>query len=261
MTALDSLECFGVEIADYVATVTMRRPPVNAQNRQFREETMTIFDTLSDRSDVRAVVLTGDGKTFSAGADLKERPSLAQEPGAYPRHNRIVRESFNAVMECEKPVIAAINGAAIGAGCVLALCCDILVAAEEGYLSMTEVNVGLAGGVRHVRRFFGESDARLMIYTARRIMGPELLRMGVVSACVPRDELMNTALGIAREIAEKVPLAIRAAKRSFNVTEDMPLHGGYRFEQSQTVALASTEDTKEAQRAFAEKRKPVFQGR
>jgi enoyl-CoA hydratase len=239
----------------------MRRPPVNAQNRQFREETIAIFDTLSDRADVRAVVLTGDGKTFSAGADLKERPGLAEEAGAYPRHNRIVREAFNAVMECEKPVIAAINGPAIGAGCVMALCCDILLAAEEGYLSMTEVNVGLAGGVRHVRRFFGESDARLMIYTARRITGPELLRMGVVSACVPSAELLPTALGIAREIAEKVPLAVKAAKRSFNVTEDMPLHSGYRFEQSQTVALASTEDTKEAQRAFAEKRKPTFKGR
>ncbi len=100
-----------------------------------------------------------------------------------------------------------------------------------------------------------------MIYTARRIMGPELLRMGVASACVPQHGLMSTAMEIAREIAEKAPLAIRAAKRSFNVTEDMPLHGGYRFEQSQTVALASTEDTKEAQRAFTEKRKPVFKGR
>jgi enoyl-CoA hydratase/carnithine racemase len=261
MSSLQSLECFTVEVADYVATVTMRRPPVNAQTRQFREETIAIFDTLSDRTDVRAAILTGDGKTFSAGADLKERPKLAEEPGAYPRHNRLVREAFNAVMECEKPVIAAINGAAIGAGCVIALCCDILVAAEEAYLSMTEVNVGLAGGVRHVRRHFGESDARLMIYTARRIPGPDLYRMGVVSACVPREQLMSTAMGIAREIAEKVPLAVRAAKRSFNVTEDLPLQSGYRFEQSQTVALASTEDTKEAQRAFAEKRKPVFHGR
>src|ERR1044072_9078099 len=122
----DTYECFKVEVADHVATVTLARPPVNAQNRKFREEIITIFDTLSDRSDVRSVVLTGEGKTFSAGADLKERPSFSREIGAYPRHNRIVRESFNAVMECEKPVIAAINGAAIGAGCVLALCCDIL---------------------------------------------------------------------------------------------------------------------------------------
>jgi enoyl-CoA hydratase len=257
----DSYECFGVEVDAFVATVTLKRPPVNAQNRRFREEIIAIFDGLSDRSDVRAIVLTGDGKTFSAGADLKERPGLSEEIGAYPRHNRLVRESFNAVMECEKPVVAAINGAAIGAGCVLALCCDILIAAEGAYLAMTEVDVGLAGGVSHVRRFFRESDARLLIFTARRIPGPELHRMGVVSACVPGERLLGTAQEIAREIAGKSPLAIRAAKRSFNVTADMPLRDGYRFEQSQTVALASSEDTKEAQRAFAEKRKPNFTGR
>jgi enoyl-CoA hydratase len=250
-------ECFKVEVADYVATVTLARPPVNAQNRRFREEIIAIFDNLSDRSDVRAVVLTGEGKTFSAGADLKERPSL-DEAGAYPRHNRLVRESFNAVMECEKPVVAAINGAAIGAGCVLALCCDILVASENAYFAMAEVDVGLAGGVSHVRRFFRESDARLLIYTARRIAGPELLRMGVVSACVPNEAILPTARGIALEIAGKSPLAVQAAKRSFNVTEDLPLRDAYRFEQSQTVALASSDETKEAQRAFAEKRKPVF---
>ena len=257
----ENYECLTLGVADFVAMVTLARPPVNAQNRRFREEITTVFDALNDRTDVRAVVLTGAGKTFSAGADLKERPGLSEEVGAYPRHNRIVRESFNAVMECEKPIIAAINGAAIGAGCVLALCCDILIAAENAYLAMTEVDVGLAGGVSHVRRFFGESDARLLIYTARRISGPELYRMGVVSACVPANALLATAQGIAAEIAGKSPLAVRAAKRSFNVTEELPLRDGYRFEQSQTVALASSEDTKEAQRAFAEKRKPVFKGK
>jgi enoyl-CoA hydratase len=254
----DSYACFKLDVADFVATVKIARPPVNAQNRRFREEIIALFDTLSDHSDIRAVVLTGEGKTFSAGADLKERPEIGQELGGYPRHNRLVRESFNAVMECEKPVIAAINGAAIGAGCVLAMCCDILVAADTAFLAMTEVDVGLAGGVSHVRRFFRESDARLLIYTARRISGPDLYRMGVVSACVPGDTLLETAQGIAREIAAKSPLAVRAAKRSFNVTEGMALRDAYRFEQSQTVALAASEETKEAQRAFAEKRKPVF---
>ncbi len=257
----DSYECFKIDVADFVATVTLDRAPVNAQNRRFREEIVAIFDSLNDREDVRAVVLTGAGKAFSAGADLKERPALSQEAGAYPRHNRLVRASFEAVMECRKPVIAAVNGAAIGAGCVLALCCDILIAAEDAFFAMTEVDVGLAGGVCHIRRFFRESDARLMIYTARRIHGPELYRMGVVSACVPAAALRETALGIAREIAGKAPLAVQAAKRSFIVTEEMPLHDGYRFEQSQTVALAASEDTKEALRAFAEKRKPTFVGR
>jgi enoyl-CoA hydratase len=257
---VESYECLKVEVADFVATVRLARPPVNAQNRRLREEIIALFDALSDRADVRAVVLTGEGKTFSAGADLKERPGLSEEIGAYPRHNRIVRESFNAVMECEKPVIAAINGPAIGAGCVLALCCDILLASENAYLAMTEVDVGLAGGVSHVRRFFRESDARLLIYTARRMYGPDLYRMGVVSACVSADALLDAAQAIARDIAAKSPLAVRAAKRSFNVTESMALRDAYRFEQSQTVALASSEDTKEAQRAFAEKRKPVFRG-
>jgi enoyl-CoA hydratase len=255
----ESYECFKVDVADFVATVRLDRPPVNAQNRRFREEIIAIFDTLSDQKNVRAVVLTGEGKTFSAGADLKERPDPG-ESGGYPRHNRLVRESFNAVMECEKPVIAAVNGAAIGAGCVLALCCDILLVAETAFFAMTEVDVGLAGGVSYVRRFFRESDARLLIYTARRMSGPELYRMGVVSACVPGDALLETAQGIAREIAAKSPLAVCAAKRSFNVTEELPLRDAYRFEQSQTVALASSDETKEAQRAFAEKRKPVFKG-
>jgi enoyl-CoA hydratase len=253
----ETYECFTVEVAGFVATVTLNRPPVNAQNRRFREEITTIFDSLSDRSDVRAVVLTGAGKTFSAGADLKERPTV-DEPGNYPRHNRQVRESFNVVMECDKPVIAAINGAAIGAGCVLALCCDILIASETSYLAMTEVDVGLAGGVAHVRRFFAESDARLLIFTARRISGPELFRMRVVSACVPPDALLETAHAVAREIASKSPLAVRTAKRSFNLTENLPLRDGYRYEQSQTVALSTSDESKEAQRAFAEKRNPVF---
>lgn len=261
MDGLTDLEGFAVEIAEHVAVVTMRRPPVNAQNRRFREEIIRIFDTLHDMAEVRAIILTGEGRAFSAGADLKERPGLADEPGAYPRHNRLVRAAFDCVMECGTPVIAAINGPAIGAGCVLALCCDILVAGESAFLSMTEVDVGLAGGVRHVIRHFGQSDARLMIHTARRITGPELLRMNVVSACVPDAALMETARGIAREIAAKVPLATRAAKRSFLLTEELPLHDGYRYEQSQTVALAGSEDTKEAQRAFAEKRRPVFKGR
>ncbi|AZO78056.1 MULTISPECIES: enoyl-CoA hydratase/isomerase family protein [unclassified Bosea (in: a-proteobacteria)] len=257
----DAYECFQVSIVDHVATVTLDRAPVNAQNRRFREEIVAIFDRLNDSADVRAIVLTGAGKAFSAGADLKERPGLADEAGAYPRHNRLVCASFDAVMECGKPVIAAVNGAAIGAGCVLALCCDIILVAEEGFFAMTEVDVGLAGGVSHVRRFFRESDARMLIYTARRIYGPDLYRMGVVSACLPATELLASAQQMARDIAAKSPLAVQAAKRSFNVTEGLTLRDAYRFEQSQTVALASTEDTKEAQRAFAEKRKPLFVGR
>ena len=256
-----SYETLRLDVADHVATVTLNRPPVNAMNRAMREEIVHVFDTLHDRADVRAAILTAAGKAFCAGADLKERPNIADDPGAYPRHNRLTRAVFDSVMECGKPVIAAVNGLAIGAGCVLALSADIILVAEDAYLAMTEVDVGLAGGVRHVRRHLGESDARLMIYTARRITGPELLRMNAASMCVPRDALLAEARKIGAEIAGKAPLAVQAAKRSFQVTENLPLAEGYRFEQSQTVALAATADTQEAWRAFAEKRKPVFKGR
>ena len=255
---IPDLQRFRVTLEDGVATVLMTAPPVNAQDRRFRDEQVRLFDILSDTPSVRAIVLTGEGRAFSAGADLRERPNLAGEPGAYPRHNRAVRAGFDAVLECAKPVIAAINGPAIGAGCVLALCCDILLAAETAFLAMTEVDVGLAGGVRHVLRHFGQSDARLMIYTARRIASPELLRMNAISACLPPEALLPEALAIARSIAAKSPGAVQAAKRGFNLTEEMPLRDGYRYEQSQTVMLSTTEDTREAQAAFAEKRKPVF---
>ena len=108
------MDCFTLEVADHVATITMSRPPVNAQNRAFRHECVALFDELHDRDDVRAIILTGAGRAFSAGADLKERPTA--EPGVYPAHNRLVRAAFDCIIECEKPVIAAVNGAAIGAG-------------------------------------------------------------------------------------------------------------------------------------------------
>lgn len=261
MNGLEDLQKFRVEFADHVATVTIAAPPVNAQGHQFRDEIIRVFDVLGLDTEVRAIVITGEGKTFSAGADLSERAAIAEEPGGYARHNRLVRASFDVVMECPKPVIAAVNGAAIGAGCVLALVCDILLVAEEAFLSMTEVDYGLAGGVRHVLRSFSPSDARLMIYTAKRITGPELYRMNVASACLPKDRLLDEAHAIANLIAGKVPLAVVAAKRSFGLTEEMPLRDGYRFEQTQTAALANTEDTREALAAFREKRKPVFVGR
>jgi len=258
---LEDVTKFRVDIADHVAIVTIAAPPVNSQDRRFREECIKIFDVLGADTDVRAIILTGEGKAFSAGADLSERPALLTEPGGYSRHNRLVRASFDCVMECPKPVIAAVNGAAVGAGCVLALVCDIVLVAEEAFMSMTEVDYGLAGGVRHVLRSLSPSDARMMIYTAKRISGPELYRMNAASVCVPRERLLEEAKTLARTIAEKVPLAVVAAKRSFGLTEEMPLRDGYRYEQGQTAALAETEDTKEALAAFREKRKPAFKGR
>ena len=254
-------ETVRLEVADYIATVTIDRPPVNAQNQKLREELIRVFDEISGRDDVRVAILTASGKLFSAGADVKERVGIAREPGDYIRNNRLVREFFYAVSDCTKPVICAVNGGAFGAGFALMLACDIMLASEDAYFVISELDVGLAGGARFLMDHFGKSMARYIYFTGRRIPAAELYRLGVITACVPREELMPNAMKIAREIAEKSPVAVREVKRAFNVVEEMPTRDGYRFEQTVTVALSHTEDAKEAQRAFVEKRKPVFKGR
>ena len=240
-----------------IAQVALARPPVNAMNFAMRSEITAAFSMLGERNDVGAVILTGDGKMFSAGADLTDRPDTSR-PGAYTDHNRNVRECFNAVLECPKPVIAAINGPAIGAGLVLATCCDILLASAEAWVAMPEVEVGLAGGPRHILRHFPQSDARLMMFTARRVPASELFRLNVISASLPRDELLAAAQDIASQITANSPAAVEAAKRSFILGEELPLHSGYRNEQLFTRELAKGPDFAEAQAAFREKRKPVF---
>jgi enoyl-CoA hydratase len=255
------LEQFRLDVAEGVATVTFDRPPVNAQNRRTREELIHIFDALSDRDDVRVAILTGTGNMFSAGADLKERVDLVHEPGDYVRHNRLAREFFYAVTDCAKPVIAAVNGPALGAGFVLMLACDIMIASDNAYFSMPEINVGLAGGARFLMEHVARSKVRSIYFTGRRVPAAELYRLGVIEACPPRDKLTETALDLAREIASKSPLAIRHIKRALNTIEEMPVRDAYRFEQTVTVELSHTEDAREAQRAFVEKRKPEFKGR
>ena len=141
------------------------------------------------------------------------------------------------------------------------LACDIMLASEDAYFVMPELDVGLAGGARFLMDHFGKSMARYVYFTGRRIRAAELYRLGVITACVPREKLMDEAMLIAREIAAKSPVAVRQVKRAFNVVEEMPSRDGYRFEQTVTVELSHTEDAKEAQRAFVEKRKPQFKGK
>ncbi|AGU53124.1 putative enoyl-CoA dehydratase [Variovorax paradoxus B4] len=249
-----------LEVSEYIAVVRLDKPPVNALDRATRRRLIEIFDEVSERSDVRVAILTGTGKFFCSGADLKDRPD-AEKAGDFLDHNRWTRETGNAIRECAKPVIAAVNGPALGAGFGLMAACDIFLASEDATFAMPEINVGLAGGVSMLRTLFGRSFTRRMFFTGMKVPAAELYRRGVLDEVVPAGQLMPLAMEIAQEIASKAPLAIAYAKQAANMMDLMPQRDGYRFEQNITMALAKTEDAQEARKAFLEKRKPVYKGR
>lgn len=245
----------------HVAVLTLDSPPVNALTRTLNDELTQALDIIGETPDIRAVVLTGAGKVFCAGADLKGRAENIRQPGDFMAHSRRTRECFHAVRECAKPVVAAINGAALGSGLALVASSDILVASEQASLGLPEVDVGLLGGCRHAMRLFPHSRLRRMALTGYRVGGQELYRLGIVEACVAPEALLETALEIAHVIASKSPVSTRMGKHTMNVIEDLSLRDGYRYEQDMTAAIGKTEDAREAQLAFKEKRAPVFTGR
>ena len=258
---MDDLTQVRVQLEGHVATVILDNPPVNALSRVLNDELTLALDRISELDDIRVVVLTGAGKVFCAGADLKGRAEIIKGPGDLVAHARRTRECFHAIRECAKPVVVAINGAALGSGLAIVASGDILIASEKATVGLPEIDVGLLGGGRHAMRLFPHSRLRRMMLTGYRVPGPELLRLGVVEACTSPEELMPAALELARTIASKSPISTRLGKHTLNTIEDMSLRDGYRYEQDMTAMISKTEDAKEAQLAFKEKRDPVFKGR
>jgi enoyl-CoA hydratase len=246
---------------DHVAVLSLNNAPVNALSKTLSDELTAALDIISETPEVRSVVLTGEGKIFCAGADLKGRASVIKGPGDLPAHSRRTRECFHAIRECTKPVIVALNGPALGAGLAIAASADLIITSEKGCLALPEIDVGLLGGGSHAARLFPHTMLRKMMFTGYRVPADELYRLGVVLQVTTQEGLMPAALELAQTIANKSPLSIGLAKQTLNAIEDMSLRDGYRYEQDMTAAIAKTEDAKEAQRAFLEKRPAVFIGR
>lgn len=253
-------DAVSLEVSDYIALVTINRPPVNALDRAARRRIVEVFDEISERDDIRVAVLTGAGKVFCAGSDLRDRPD-ASKKGDFLDHNRITRETNNSIRECSKPIIAAVNGAALGAGLGLMAACDIYYASENAVFGMPEIDVGLAGGASMLKTLFGRSTMRRMFLTGVRLSAAELLKRNIIEDVTTQEDLLPTAMAVAAEIASKSPVAIAQAKQACNMVDLMPQRDAYRLEQNITYALSKTEDAKEARTAFLEKRKPVFKGR
>jgi enoyl-CoA hydratase len=222
------------QISDHVAVVVMDRRPVNAVNAQFMEELLFVFDSLASDEDVRAIVLTGRDKIFCAGADLKD-PTSGREAVVDRQRLRAASDAFFAILACSKPTVAAVNGPALGAGVVLVACCDVLLASENAFVGLPEVDVGTLGGARHVMRFLGHSLTRRMALTGYRVPAADLYRIGAIEKCVPRDQLLAEAKAIAAEIAAKDPAVAQLTKRALNAVEEMSLRDGYAYEHEITL--------------------------
>jgi len=213
-------------------------------------------------ADVRAVVITGAGKAFCAGADLKERRAMTldQTWGFLDVLNRLV----NAVAAFPRPVIAAINGAAYGGGLELALACDVRIAADTAEMGLTEVRLGVipgAGGTQRLARVASVGAAKELILTGRRVRAQRAYALGIVSDVVPAANLADAAAKLADEIATAGPLATAAAKRAIDGGVGLPLGDGLALEATCYEEVLASDDRNEGLNAFAEKRPPAFRGR
>lgn len=249
--------------ADGILTLTLRRPA--ALNALTTEMSRAVLDALSqvDRDPAsRALIVTGEGRAFSAGADLKEREGAT--PQAIWAHNRII---FQIPLELERlavPVIAAINGFALGGGCELALACDLRWAARTAEFGCPEVTRGIipaGGGTQRLPRLVGPSRAMGLIFTGQRISAQEAYRIGLVDAVVEPDDLLRSATETAHTIAANAPLAVRAAKRAIRHGLVSTLDAGLELEGQLQRMLYASADCQEGIAAFRERRPPRWAGR
>jgi enoyl-CoA hydratase len=266
------MEHIRIDIADRIATVTIDRPPVNALSYQTFEELAGAMEQLSSGRDASVIVLrAADGaRAFCGGVDLpdsarRHRPDGRPEEGA-PQGDardqidpgRIARRCFSSIYECGLPVIAAVHGKAIGAGVAIVASCDLVVASNEASFALTEINVGVLGGVRHAQRLCGPFLAKRMFLTGQFVAADEIFRRGGIEAVVDPGQLIETAMDLAATIAGKSPIAVRLAKESANRVESMSLLDGYRCEQDYTQRVKRHADSDEARLAFLEKRSAEF---
>jgi len=249
-----------IEQQDKVLTVTLDSPPVNALTMARYQQLTDTFNAIGQRTDVHCVVLTGAGsRAFCAGLDLNE--FLAAPADKDHERAAIVRQTFKAIRLCAIPVIAAVNGPALGAGNVLAAVSDIRIASEKATFGMPEINVGRCGGAAHMMRLVPQGLLRMMYFTGEPISAWEAHRIGMVEQVVPPKRLMPAAMELAQNIAAKSPIGLRMAKQAINEVEWLQVEQGYEIEQQYSSKLLLTEDAKEATRAAIERRTPNFKGR
>lgn len=260
-TAYDNLK---IELVAPVAVVIIDRPKVlNALNDATIAELSGAFDELGAREDIRCIILTGGGdKAFVAGADIGELARCDVQGGMAKSKRGI--DLFFKMESLSKPIIAAINGFALGGGCEIAMACDFRVAADTAQLGQPEVTLGIIpgyGGTQRLPRLVGAGMARKLLYTGDRVKADEAFRIGLVDEVVPAAGLLEHCKKLALRISERGPLAVATVKKAVNFGLNVDLPSGCEYEITHFGAVCASADQKEGCNAFLEKRKPNFTGR
>jgi enoyl-CoA hydratase len=253
---LAEYEFLDVEIASKVAVVTLNRPPVNALNIGLYRDITGVFDEITARTDdVNVAILTGAGRAFCGGRDLKVAGT--EDPA---ERAKWVKAGLGAVYHCGVPVVAAVNGAAVGVGCVLSMVCDIIIASEAAFWAMPEIDAGANPSVATILRGLNQFQARRMAFMGERYKPADLQRMGILDTIVPAGDLMAEANRVAGVLAAKNPEALRAAKWSANEVEILfsDFEQAYRAIESKVSAVTMQSDrAKESVAAFAAGQGPL----
>ena len=247
--------------AEGVVLLRINRPEArNALNLEVRKLLAKHLAEIGEDTTTRAVVLTGNEKSFAAGADIKEMADV----GTIEALQRGIHRLWQSIGSCRKPVIAAVSGYALGGGCELAMTCDIIVAGESASFGQPEVKIGIlpgGGGTQRLARAVGKYKAMKYVLTGDMISAREAFDMGLVSEVVPDPEVEGRALDLARQLAALPPLALQLAKEAVLAGMEAPLSSALALEAKSLQILFSSQDQKEGMRAFIEKRKPKFEGR
>lgn len=258
------LENILFEVRDNLAKISINRPTVlNALNSKTMDEIETVVEKIEKDQDIRVVIVTGIGqKAFVAGADITEIELLDAPNGkAFSQRGQ---EIFNRLAGLDKPVIAAVNGYALGGGCELALACHIRIASENAYFGLPEVKLGVIpgyGGTQRLSRLIGTSMAMELILTGNIIDAKEALRVGLVNRVMPHDELNQAVEKLAKTILSRGPIAIKRALYAIVYGSQTDFNNGLEIEASLFGDVCGTADKNEGTRAFLEKRSPVFQNK
>jgi enoyl-CoA hydratase len=254
------------EKRDHVAWITLNRPEVrNAQNSGLRDELVSALELGRDDEDVHMMVITGAGEAFCAGGDIKAFPATPVEfMEKYGRQITGKKRPIELVREIPKPIIAMVNGLALGAGCEIAIACDIIIASEDAQFGQPEIRVGLipgGGGTQVLPRLVGEKRAKELIFTGNSISAEEAQRIGIVNKVVPKEKLKEVTEEFVSVLLKRSPLALKFAKMSINKSLETSLSVGLAYEVDLCAICIGTEDLKEGAMAFKEKRPPVYRGK